>query len=68
MCARRAPIANGCSGTSSTTTTASYLVIPNLYAAIRANEEEAARALAMNQLAGVLSDLELVRWPNAKEG
>jgi hypothetical protein len=48
--------------------TASYLVIPNLYSAGRAmsNEEdkkEAERALAMNQLAGVLSDLELVRWP-----
>jgi hypothetical protein len=47
---------------------ASYLVIPNLYSAGRAmsNEEdkkEAERALAMNQLAGVLSDLELVRWP-----
>ncbi len=42
---------------------ASYFVIPNLYAADSQNKEEAARALAMNQLAGVLSDLELVRWP-----
>jgi hypothetical protein len=27
------------------------------------NKDEAAKALAVNQLAGVLSDLELVRWP-----
>jgi len=46
---------------------ASYLVIPNLYSADSANKDEAARALAMNQLAGVLSDLELVRWPKSKE-
>jgi len=43
---------------------ASYLVIPNLYSADPANKEESARALAINQLAGVLSDLDLVRWPN----
>jgi hypothetical protein len=43
---------------------ASYLVIPNLYSADPANEEESAKALAMNQLAGVLSDLDLVRWPD----
>jgi hypothetical protein len=42
---------------------ASYFVIPNLYAADPSNKDEAARALAMNQLAGVLSDLDLVRWP-----
>jgi hypothetical protein len=42
---------------------ASYLVIPNLYSADAANKDEAAKALAMNQLAGVLSDLDLVRWP-----
>ena len=51
---------------------ASYLVIPNLYSAgrrKRADGEydvdtvEAQKALAMNQLAGVLSDLDLVRWP-----
>jgi hypothetical protein len=54
---------------------ASYLVIPNLYSAGSddADEDdvkkvEARRALAMNQLAGVLSDLDLVvsaspRWP-----
>jgi hypothetical protein len=46
---------------------ASYLVIPNLYSCDPANKEEAARGLAMNQLAGVLSDLELVRWPKRKE-
>ena len=46
---------------------ASYLVIPNLYAADPKDEKEATRALAMNQLAGVLSDLELVRWPKRKE-
>ena len=46
---------------------ASYLVIPNLYSADSANKEESAKALAMNQLAGVLSDLDLVRWPKAKE-
>ena len=43
---------------------ASYLVIPNLYGADPNNKEEAAKALAMNQLAGVLSDLDLVRWPD----
>src|SRR5262249_9593278 len=42
---------------------ASYFVIPNLYSCDPNNAQEAARALAMNQLAGVLSDLELVRWP-----
>ena len=42
---------------------ASYLVIPNLYSCDPDNKDEAAKALAMNQLAGVLSDLELVRWP-----
>ncbi len=47
---------------------ASYLVIPNLYAADSANPDEAAKALAMNHLAGVLTDLQLLRWPNKKEG
>ncbi|MFN3622584.1 MAG: hypothetical protein ACK4TP_00845 [Hyphomicrobium sp.] len=41
----------------------SYLVIPNLYSCDPKSEEESARALAMNQLAGVLDDLDLVRWP-----
>jgi hypothetical protein len=42
---------------------ASYLVIPNLYSANSDDPVEAQRALAINQLAGVLSDLDLVRWP-----
>ena len=44
---------------------ASYLVIPNLYSADHetTKKESRPRALAMNQLAGVLSDLDLVRWP-----
>jgi hypothetical protein len=46
---------------------ASYLVIPNLYSCDSANKDESARGLAMNQLAGVLSDLDLVRWPKPKE-
>jgi len=41
----------------------SYLVIPNLYSCDPNDEKESARALAMNQLAGVLDDLDLVRWP-----
>lgn len=41
----------------------SYLVIPNLYSCDPNSKEESARALAMNQLAGVLDDLDLVRWP-----
>lgn len=47
---------------------ASYLVVPNLYAADQSNAEESARALAMNHLAGVLTDLHLLRWPSKKEG
>jgi len=46
----------------------SYLVIPNLYRCDSDNETEASRALAMNQLSGVLSDLELVRWPEKAPG
>ncbi len=45
---------------------ASYLVIPNLYSVDPANEDESARALAMNQFAGILDDLDLVRWPERK--
>jgi hypothetical protein len=41
--------------------THSYLVIPNLYRCD--SESEGAKALAMNQLAGVLDDLDLVEWP-----
>jgi hypothetical protein len=40
---------------------ASYFVIPNLYSVDQADKDEELRALAMNQLAGVLDDLELVR-------
>lgn len=41
----------------------SYLVIPNLYSCDASNEDECTKALAMNQLAGVLDDMDLVRWP-----
>lgn len=40
---------------------ASYFVIPNLYSADEGHEGERERALAMNQLAGVLEDLKLIR-------
>ncbi len=40
---------------------ASYFVIPNLYSVSQENVEEELRALAMNQLAGVLDDLDLIR-------
>lgn len=43
----------------------SYLVIPNLYSCDPNDEEECAKALAMNQLAGVLDDMDLVRWPQS---
>ena len=46
---------------------ASYLVIPNLFSADAGSPEESAKALAMNQLAGVLDDLDLVRWPTPRE-
>jgi hypothetical protein len=39
----------------------SYFVIPNLYSVDQENKDEELRALAMNQLAGVLDDLDLVR-------
>jgi hypothetical protein len=42
---------------------ASYFVIPNLYSANADDPVESQRALAINQLAGVLGDLDLVRWP-----
>ena len=41
----------------------SYLVIPNLASCDPSNDEECRKALAMNQLAGVLDDMNLVRWP-----
>jgi hypothetical protein len=43
---------------------ASYFVIPNLYSVNPDDKKESSCALAMNQLAGVLSDLGLVRWPS----
>jgi hypothetical protein len=42
---------------------ASYLVIPNLFSSDPADKEESTKALAMNHLAGVFSDLRLIRWP-----
>jgi hypothetical protein len=42
----------------------SYFVIPNLYSCDPDDPNEAAKAMAINQLAGVLSDLELVTWPS----
>ncbi|MEW5963917.1 MAG: hypothetical protein AB1749_10190 [Pseudomonadota bacterium] len=47
---------------------ASYLVIPNLYSANEADRIESSKALAMNQLAGVLADMGLVRWPEKAPG
>ena len=46
---------------------ASYFVIPNLFSGDRENEDEYKKAIAMNQLAGVLDDMNLVRWPTKSE-
>jgi hypothetical protein len=46
---------------------ASYFVIPNLYSVAQEPKEEELRALAVNQLAGVFSDLALVRALTPKE-
>jgi hypothetical protein len=46
---------------------ASYFIIPNLHSIDPGNEDESSKALAMNQLAGVLSDLDLARWPKSRE-
>ncbi len=46
---------------------ASYLVIPNLYSCNPEDKVESSRGLAMNQLAGVLDDMGIVRWPTGKE-
>jgi hypothetical protein len=40
---------------------ASYFIIPNLYSVAKDNKAEERRALAVNQLGGVLSELDLVR-------
>ncbi|MGI9423158.1 MAG: hypothetical protein ACR2PA_08190 [Hyphomicrobiaceae bacterium] len=45
---------------------ASYLIIPNLFSC-EPEGDEAEKALAMNHLAGVFDDLELVRWPTKEE-
>lgn len=39
----------------------SFFVIPNLFSVEKDNKEEELRALAMNQLAGVFDDLDLIR-------
>jgi hypothetical protein len=41
----------------------SYLTIPNLASCDASNEGECRKALAVNQLAGVLDDLDVVEWP-----
>jgi hypothetical protein len=46
---------------------ASYFVIPNLYSVAQKNKDEEKRAIAINQLAGVFSDLGLTRTLTAKE-
>jgi len=45
----------------------SYFVIPNIYGVDRADEHEQLRALAINQLAGVLANLNLIRPLSAGE-
>ena len=45
----------------------SYFVIPNLYRVDKANADEQQRAVAMNQLAGVFSDMKLIRVMGEKE-
>ena len=47
--------------------TCSYFAIPNLYGVAKDDDAEELRALAMNQLAGVLRDLELVRSLSTSE-
>ena len=44
----------------------SYLIIPNLFSC-EPTGDEAEKAMAMNHLAGVLDDLDLVKWPNEDE-
>lgn len=45
----------------------SYFVVPNLYSADPEKPGEAEKALAMNQLSGVLDDLGLIRWPHRRQ-
>jgi hypothetical protein len=44
----------------------SYFIIPNLHSVNLDDDLEKAKGVAMNQLAGVLDDLDLVRWPSRK--
>lgn len=45
----------------------SYFVIPNLYSVDKTNKEEQQKAVAINQLAGVFSDLKLIRVMSEKD-
>jgi hypothetical protein len=45
----------------------SYFVIPNIYSVDPADKDEQLRALAINQLAGVLDDLNLIRVLSSQE-
>lgn len=45
----------------------SYFIIPNLYSVAKDNKDEELRALAINQLTGVLDDLELIRVLTPRE-
>ena len=63
---RQASTRDWVQGISSITSEASYFVIPNLYSC-DPNDPRRTKGLAMNQLAGVLSDLGLVRWPNSRK-
>ncbi len=60
---RRATTSSGYAATSCTTTTRPISSFRTSTVAIPDNKDEAAKAMAINQLAGVLSDLDLVRWP-----
>ena len=56
----------------SVTNSASYFVVPNLYSVEKSDTQDGpsdaeVRALAMNHLAGVLSDLDLIRAISVKE-
>ena len=45
----------------------SFFIIPNLYSVEKDNKDEELRALAINQLTGVLDDLELIRVLTPRE-
>ncbi len=45
----------------------SFFIIPNLFSVEQDNKDEELRALAVNQLAGVLDDLELIRTLTGRE-